>query len=316
LTAGEAARRGGGRDAVPYFPGPAIIYHRRCVWQSAALPACVVQAGIALPGHNFTFSAVETANAALAAGTDLNCGPFYQMWLAPPGGLAANGSVPAALVAAAAARLYRSHFLLGLLDPPGGKVYPALAPSTVDSQAHRDLARRAASESLVLSKNAGGALPLPGGGAGSELAFIGPHANATQDFLSNYHGTNTLGEEGACVRGCICAVAHPRPWLPPPRCLQSIRTAPWQQQPAEGSASPTPWDATSATLSPQATQTCPVRGGCNVRPQDTAALATHTLVDACLPLTRETRAGSLQPWLPRRQLTLRELDGRRCCTYT
>jgi hypothetical protein len=53
------------------------------------------------PGHNFTRTAVETANAALSAGTDLNCGPFYHMWLAPPGGLAANGSVSASLVAGA-----------------------------------------------------------------------------------------------------------------------------------------------------------------------------------------------------------------------
>lgn len=133
-------------------------------------------------GHNYTHGVVETAQVALAAGTDVNCGPFYRQWL---GGLLANGSIAAAAVDTAVERVYRSALRLGLLDPSAGQVYPALGADVVDSLAHRALALRAARESLVLLVNSHNALPLPNGGAGLRLAFIGPHANTTQSFLAN-----------------------------------------------------------------------------------------------------------------------------------
>ena len=52
------------------------------------------------------------------------------------------------------------------------------------------MALRAAEESLVLLKNDNGLLPLALSRKG--VAFIGPHANATQAMLSNYHGKNSL----------------------------------------------------------------------------------------------------------------------------
>lgn len=44
---------------------------------------------------------------------------------------------------------------------------------------------------MVLIKNDGGLLPLTSP-ATTKVAFIGPHANSTQDLLSNYHGANLL----------------------------------------------------------------------------------------------------------------------------
>ena len=182
------------------------------------------------PGHNYSFTVAETVNAALGAGTDINCGPMYKMWL---DGLVINGSVAMDAVDTAVARVYTTAVKLGLLDPSAGQVYPQLPPSTVDSADHRALALRAAQESIVLLKNDAATtqpaaapaplLPLVNGGKGLKVAFIGPHANSTQALLSNYHGTNTLvdshsplaaalarGLEVTYLWGCnICDVVPP-----------------------------------------------------------------------------------------------------------
>ena len=64
----------------------------------------------------------------------------------------------------------------------------------MDSAHSRAVALRAAREALVLLRNeaVGGAPLLPLRTSGLKLAFLGPHANASQDMLSNYHGQNTL----------------------------------------------------------------------------------------------------------------------------
>ena len=48
-----------------------------------------------------------------------------------------------------------------------------------------------AEQAIVLLKNENNILPLSQSKK-LKIAMIGPHANATQDMLSNYHGTNTL----------------------------------------------------------------------------------------------------------------------------
>ena len=86
-------------------------------------------------------------------------------------------------------RVYATHFRLGLLDPLEAVPYASLGPEVVDSAEHRALAKGVATEALVLLKNDGGLLPLA---LGAQVAFIGPHATATLDLLSNYHGDNAL----------------------------------------------------------------------------------------------------------------------------
>ena len=173
------------------------------------------------PGHNFTQGVIEATNVALASGTDTNCGPLYRMWLST---LLANGSVPTSAVDASVTRVLRSHVMLGLLDPTGpSRPYSLLGAADVDTPAHRQLALDSARESLVLLKNTKNALPLPNQGRGVKIAFIGPHANATDALLSNYHGENHLvykhsplsaalarGLDVTYVRGCnICDTPTP-----------------------------------------------------------------------------------------------------------
>jgi beta-glucosidase-like glycosyl hydrolase len=147
------------------------------------------------PGHNFTNGVIETTNAALNSGTDLNCGPLYRMWLST---LLANGSVPSSAVDISVTRLLRTHVKLGLLDSSGpSRPYSQLGAADVDTPQHRQLALDAARESLVLLKNQNNTLPLLNEGRGMKIAFIGPHANSTDAFLSNYHGENHLVYENS-----------------------------------------------------------------------------------------------------------------------
>ena len=183
------------------------------------------------PGHNYTRGPVETANVALASGTDVNCGPFYRMWL---GGLVQNGSVPSAAVDVSVARVYRTAVKLGLLDPSSSTPYARLGAESVDSAAHRALALTAARESIVLLQNSRGLLPLR---AGARVAFIGPHANSTQALLSNYHGDSLLvnshsplmaalarGLDVAYSRGCNICDTTP-PGFPNMPCTQARDTS-------------------------------------------------------------------------------------------
>jgi hypothetical protein len=142
------------------------------------------------PGHNFTNGVLETTNAAFASGTDTNCGPLYRMWLPT---LLANGSVSSSAIDVSVTRLLRTHVKLGLLDAQApSRPYSLLGAADVDTPSHRQLALHAARESLVLLKNQNSMLPLQNEGRGMKIAFIGPHANATDAMLSNYHGENHL----------------------------------------------------------------------------------------------------------------------------
>jgi len=159
------------------------------------------------PGHDFTHGPVETANVALSAGTDVNCGPFYRMWLAA---LVQNGSVPSAAVDLAVTRVYRTAVRLGLLDQSSLTPYARLGAESVDSAAHRALALTAARESIVLLQNSRALLPLQ---AGARIAFIGPHANSTQSLLSNYHGDNQLVDSHSPLMAALArglSVTHSR----------------------------------------------------------------------------------------------------------
>ena len=102
-------------------------------------------------------------------------------------------------------------FRLGEFDP-GLDPYADTPWEVVDSPAHRALALRAATESVVLLKNEGGALPLPLGGG--RVAVVGPLADTLcEDWYSGtmpYRVTvadglrAALGERGdtvACAEG-------------------------------------------------------------------------------------------------------------------
>jgi beta-glucosidase len=134
-------------------------------------------------GHGLVDSVERASALALNAGTDLSCGGEYKALLRAK----EQGLVTEAAIDRAVSRLFTARIRLGMFDPPGGVRWTQTPMSMVDSPAHRQLARVAAQESIVLLENRGGVLPL---GAGiRRLAVVGPTAADGDVLLGNYHGT-------------------------------------------------------------------------------------------------------------------------------
>ncbi|HEY7893474.1 MAG TPA: glycoside hydrolase family 3 N-terminal domain-containing protein, partial [Gemmatimonadaceae bacterium] len=121
------------------------------------------------------------ARDAFEAGLDV---VFQSSWLQyrPYWRAFADSLIPPAVIDTAVARVLRAKFALGLFDRP--YVDPGAAASVVRDPAHRELARTAAREAIVLLRNAHGTLPL-----GTDLrrvAVIG--VDAAQARTGGYSG--------------------------------------------------------------------------------------------------------------------------------
>ncbi|MDB4981885.1 MAG: glycoside hydrolase family 3 domain protein [Myxococcales bacterium] len=138
--------------------------------------------GDIVKGHGVADSLERAAALALNAGTDLSCGnEFLALARAK-----AQGLVTEAAIDRAATRLFATRFRLGAFDPPAAVPWTATPASVIDAPAHRELARVAARESLVLLENRDGTLPLAAGLR--RIAVVGPTADERDVLLGNYHG--------------------------------------------------------------------------------------------------------------------------------
>ena len=128
------------------------------------------------------------AKVAIEAGCDTECGTFYQTYLE----MAYNASlVSEETIDLALSRLFTKMFELGLMDDPKDQFYKTLNYTHVDTHYNRQVALDAARQGIVLLKNDNNILPISSTSV-SNIALIGPHANATKNMLSSYEGTNTL----------------------------------------------------------------------------------------------------------------------------
>jgi len=133
-------------------------------------------------GHKFEPSEEAASAVAVKAGTDLACGREYASLVkAVRDGLISEAEIDASLK-----RLLTARFRLGMFDPPGMVPYTRIPFSENDSLAHRELARRAARESIVLLKNENNTLPLKKNV--KTIAVIGPNADAPEVLVGNYSG--------------------------------------------------------------------------------------------------------------------------------
>jgi beta-D-xylosidase 4 len=131
--------------------------------------------------HNYVSGMAQAAAVSLNAGTDIDCGPVAYNFL--------NESIPANMTTESAlnqamTRAYASLIQAGYFDNPGE--YSSLSWADVNTPAAQQLAYTSAIEGITLLKN-DGVLPLPN--SLSNVAVIGPMANATTQMQGDYYGT-------------------------------------------------------------------------------------------------------------------------------
>lgn len=132
--------------------------------------------------HRTAASEAEAAAKALKSGCELHCGGTYRHLLkAWREGMLAESDMDRAVH-----RVLRTRFRLGMFDPPERVAYASIPYEIVDCREHRELARRAARESMVLLKNKGSLLPLSK--KLRSIAVIGPNADDREVLLGNYNG--------------------------------------------------------------------------------------------------------------------------------
>ncbi|KAK4995597.1 hypothetical protein LTR66_004626 [Elasticomyces elasticus] len=143
---------------------------------------CDAIQNIYLP-HKYAATRPQAVADALNAGTDLNCGTYYQTHL--PAALE-QGLINITTLDRALIRQYSSLVRLGYFDPADVQPYRALNFGNVDTPQAQRLAYQAAVEGITLLKN-DGTLPLSVKPE-SSIAMIGGWANATTQMQGNYYG--------------------------------------------------------------------------------------------------------------------------------
>ncbi len=133
--------------------------------------------------HKKVDTPAEAAAMAVKNGCELNCGQVYAALL----DAVQQGLISEDFIDRAVKRLFTARFRLGMFDPPDQVPYAQIPYTTLDAPEHRELALRAARESIVLLKNEDGLLPLSKDLA--SIAVIGPNADDLQVLLGNYSGT-------------------------------------------------------------------------------------------------------------------------------
>jgi beta-glucosidase len=130
-------------------------------------------------GHHYSPDLEHAAVAAVRAGTDTSCGKEYAVLVkAVHDGLISEKEIDRSVE-----RLFTARFELGLFDDPAKVKYAQIPFSEDDSPAHRLLALKAASKSIVLLKN-DGVLPLK---KGLTVAVVGPNATSLSAIEGNYN---------------------------------------------------------------------------------------------------------------------------------
>jgi beta-glucosidase len=133
-------------------------------------------------GHQYVATLPQAAAVSVKAGTDLNCGNgYYSLRYAVADRLISRDEIDRAVE-----RLFTARLRLGMFDPPEQVPWSKLTLADNDTPEHRQLALKAAQESIVLLKNERNLLPLKP--TVKSIAVIGPNADSLDVLVGNYNG--------------------------------------------------------------------------------------------------------------------------------
>ncbi len=134
-------------------------------------------------GHKIVNTPEEAAAISLKSGCDINCGNIFSHL----GDAVKKGYVTEADIDVALKRIFTARFKLGMFDPDEKVPYAQIPYSSLCSDYHTVMARKAAQESIVLLKNKDNILPLSKEKI-KKLAVIGPNADNWEALIGNYNG--------------------------------------------------------------------------------------------------------------------------------
>jgi beta-glucosidase len=140
--------------------------------------------------HHYVESMPQAMAAAVKSGMDIVCTwPESAVKTESAAMLAAveQGLLSEEDINRAVRRLFTARMRLGMFDPPAKVPFSDISIADNDSAAHRELALRAARETLVLLKNDRRLLPLRE--RYRNIAVIGPNADSLNALVGNYNGT-------------------------------------------------------------------------------------------------------------------------------
>ena len=132
-------------------------------------------------GHDVSVDIAHASAKAVLAGTDTNCGESYKSLVKA----VHESLLPVSAINTAVKRLFTARVKLGLFDPKSKVPFNSISFTQVDSPAHRELAEKAARESMVLLKNRNNTLPLKSGI--KRIAVVGPNAASLRALEGNYN---------------------------------------------------------------------------------------------------------------------------------
>jgi hypothetical protein len=169
--------------------------------------------------HRYVATAAEAAAVSIEAGTDVNSGDVYSMWLQSA---LTNHLINESSVDAAVAHGMRIRMRLGLFDTPDDQ--PTYGPELVGSPEHHRLSYEASLQGLTLLLNkptSPGAPPVLPLRRGQKIAVIGGNAE-TKTLMAGGTGGGLLSAEVVCKNAtsrtdwcCIqvCAACEPSCYL-------------------------------------------------------------------------------------------------------